>query len=133
MAKPKMDLPALSPARTGIVVSFSCDDKSDADPWDPAYDETYARSGIYRNDITVLPAERFTDEPLAENRKRELLGEWYAKSVQTGARNSITVEGRFAQICCGWADAAEAGGAVRRDPGERTGPAAAGRAHDVAV
>ena len=72
------------------------------DPWDPAYDETYARSGIYRNDITVLPAERFTDEPMAEDRKRELLGESYAKSVQTGARNSITVEGRFAQICCGW-------------------------------
>ena len=72
------------------------------DPWDPGYDREYARSGLYRHDITVLPPDRFTDESMTENDKRELLGEWYAKSVEAGPRNSITVRGRFAQVCCGW-------------------------------
>ena len=34
--------------------------------------------------------------------RAELLGEWYAKSVETGPRHSITVRGRFARVCCGW-------------------------------
>ena len=72
------------------------------DPWDPAYDEEFARRGVTRYDITVLPPERFLDEPMPEQRKRDLLGKRYEASVRAGARNSPTVEGRFGQVCCGW-------------------------------
>jgi hypothetical protein len=72
------------------------------DPWDPAYDEEFARSGLIRHDITVLPPARFVDEAMPERRKRELLGASYEASVRAGGRNSPTVRGRFGQVCCGW-------------------------------
>ena len=93
------------------------------DPWDPAYDEEFARSGIIRHDLTVLPPDRFLDEPMSEQDKREVLGPWYEASVQAGPRNSGTVTGRFGQVCCGWPKpptAAELYDAVRaRNPTER--------------
>ena len=58
------------------------------DPWDPAYDEEFARSGIIRHDLTVLPPDRFLDEPMSEQDKRELLGPWYEASVQAGPSGS---------------------------------------------
>ena len=72
------------------------------DPWDPAYDEDFARSGIDRPDITVLPPDRFRNEAMNEQDARDLLGQWYEESREAGPRNSPTVEGRFAQVCCGW-------------------------------
>ena len=48
-----------------------------------------------RYDVTVLPPERFLDEPMPEQRKRDLLGKRYEASMRAGARNSPTVEGRF--------------------------------------
>ena len=74
------------------------------DPWDPKYDYEFERSQIKRSDITVLPPERFTDEPMPEHRKKNLRGEWYEKAKKAGPRNSPIVEGRFAQVCCGWPD-----------------------------
>ncbi len=72
------------------------------DPWDPGYDYEFERSGIKRADITVLPPERFTDEPMPEERKKRLRGPWYEKAREAGPRNSPIVAGRFAQVCCGW-------------------------------
>ena len=72
------------------------------DPWDRAYDEDFARSGIRRFDITVLPPDRFSDDAMPEDRAERLLGRWYARSREAGPRNSVTVTGRFGQVCCGW-------------------------------
>ena len=74
------------------------------DPWDPNYDYEFERSQIKRSDITVLPPERFTDDPMPEHRKKNLRGEWYGRAKKVGPRNSPIVEGRFAQVCCGWPD-----------------------------
>ena len=72
------------------------------DPWDRAYDEDFARSGIRRFDITVLPPDRFSDDAMPEDRAERLLGRWYARSREAGPRNSVTITGRFGQVCCGW-------------------------------
>ena len=52
------------------------------DPWDPAYDEEFARSGVTRHDITVLPPDRFHDEAMPEQRRGDLLGKRYESSVR---------------------------------------------------
>ena len=72
------------------------------DPWDAKYDYEFERSGIKRTDITVLPPERFSDEPMPEGRRRRVRGPWYEKARKAGPRNSPIVHGRFAQVCCGW-------------------------------
>ena len=77
-------------------------DPAKADPWNAAYDDEFARSGITHQLMGVLAPERFADEAMPDDRKRELLGQRYAASVQAGARNAPTVEGRFGQVCCGW-------------------------------
>ena len=103
------------------------------DPWDPNYDYEFERSQIKRSDITVLPPERFTDEPMPEHRKKNLRGEWYEKAKKAGPRNSPIVEGRFAQVCCGWPDpptAEELYEAVRAENPTET---PAGRLHDMAL
>ena len=102
------------------------------DPWDRAYDEDFARSGIRRFDITVLPPDRFSDDAMPEDRAERLLGRWYARSREAGPRNSVTVTGRFGQVCCGWQQpptAAELYDAIRATPVETT----ESRIHDVAV
>ena len=72
------------------------------DPWDPNYDYEFERSGLERTDITVLPPERFSDDPMPEARRKRLRGRWYERARDAGPRNSPIVEGRFAQVCCGW-------------------------------
>ena len=79
------------------------------DPWDPNYDYEFERSGIERTDITVLPPGRFSDEPMPEARRRRLRGSWYERARDAGPRNSPIVEGRFAQVCCGWREPPTAG------------------------
>ena len=94
-------------------------DPAKADPWNAAYDDEFARSGITHQLMGVLAPERFADEAMPDDRKRELLGQRYAASVQAGARNAPTVEGRFGQVCCGWPTpptASELYDAIRASP-----------------
>ena len=72
------------------------------DPWNPEYDYEFERSQIRRADITVLPPERFSNAPMPEEQKKELLGEWYKESLKHRPRNAVSVAGKFAQVCCGW-------------------------------
>ena len=55
-----------------------------------------------RDDITVLPPERFPDDPLPEALQQRLLGSWHERPKASGPRHAPIVEGRFAQVCCGW-------------------------------
>ena len=93
-------------------------DPAKADPWNAAYDDEFARSGITHQLMGVLAPERFADEAMPDDRKRELLGQRYAASVQAGARNAPTVEGRFGTSLLRMADAADGERAVRRHPGQ---------------
>lgn len=88
---------------TGAMDPIPC-----TDPWAPDYDYQFERSGITRADITVLPPERFSDEPMPEPQKRRLRRGWYERAKKAGPRNSPIVGGRFAQVCCGWAEPATA-------------------------